>query len=118
MPHKDPEKRKQYRREYRKKNKEKLNKQDKEYYYKKYRKTESCRKSHRIARWKQQGILCFDYDLLNELYLKTTHCEFCNCELNKCPKSRKCLDHDHTITDRFNVRGVLCNSCNAKDVLK
>jgi hypothetical protein len=30
----------------------------------------------------------------------------------------RCLDHDHSITDRFNVRGVLCGKCNLKDVLK
>ena len=71
-----------------------------------------------IGRWKSQGILCFDYDLLYDLYVKTTHCEFCNCELNKCSKTRKCLDHDHSITDKFNVRGILCISCNIKDVLK
>ena len=55
--------------------------------------------------------------MLYELYLKTSRCEYCNCELDKCSKSRKCLDHDHSITDRFNVRGILCNSCNRKDVL-
>ena len=29
-------------------------------------------------------------------------------------KTTRCLDHDHSITDRFNVRYVLCNSCNVK----
>jgi hypothetical protein len=108
---------KEYKRQYYLKNKEKMSQANKEY-NNEYRKTETWKKSHRISNWRSRGILCFDWDLLNDLFLLTTHCEFCNCELNKCPKSRKCLDHDHTITDRFNVRGVLCNSCNAKDVLK
>tara|TARA_R110002072_G_C7720156_1_gene514817 strand:+ start:316 stop:720 length:405 start_codon:yes stop_codon:yes gene_type:complete len=83
-----------------------------------YRQTEQGKKSHRISLWKCQGILCFDWNLLYDLFISTTYCEFCNCELNTNTKTRKCLDHDHSITDKFNVRGVLCNSCNIKDVLK
>ena len=130
---------KEYRKEYYLNNKGKMNQQSKEYYlkniektkeyhnknreklkeyYKEYRQTEKGKKTARISDWKRQGILCFDYDLLYQLYLKTTHCEYCECELNKCSKSVKCLDHDHSITDKFNVRGVICHICNIKDVLK
>jgi len=131
MPFKDPEKRKEYLRQYRLKNKEKLLQQTKEYRIKnkdkivkigqKYRKTPQGKKSHRLTGWKHIGVLCFDYDLLYELYINTTHCEYCNCKLTENTKRKattRCLDHDHSITDRFNVRGVLCNSCNLKDVLK
>ena len=55
-----------------------------------------------------------------QINLKTTHCEYCNCELTidryNTPTTR-CLDHNHNITDKFNVRGVLCHSCNVKDAL-
>ena len=50
------------------------------------------------------------------MYINTTHCENeeCKCLLNQCTKSRKCVDHNHNITDDDNVRDILCNSCNAK----
>ena len=98
MPIKDPVKRKEY---------DRL-----------YRQTEKCKKANRISNWKSRGILCFNYNLLYDIFVKTTNCEFCNCILNTDSRTRRCLDHNHNITDRFNVRGVLCNSCNRKDVLK
>ena len=113
MPHKNKEERNEYQRLYRIKNKEKIKKQDKE-----YRQTDKRKKTNRISLWKYYGILCFDWNLLYDLFVSTTNCEFCNCELNTNTKTRKCLDHDHSITDKFNVRGVLCNSCNSKDVFK
>jgi len=85
---------------------------------KEYIKTDKGSKVCRIFDWKRRGILCFDFDLLNDLFLSTTKCEFCNCKLDTNTKSRKCLDHDHSITDKFNIRAVLCMSCNIKDVLK
>ena len=116
MAYKDLEKRKEYNRQYRLKNKEKISQQKKEYH-----KTEAGKKTHRISQWKNRGILCFDFDLLYDLFLKTTHCEFCNCELTTdryTQSTTRCLDHDHSITDKFNIRGVLCHLCNFKDVLK
>jgi len=125
---KNKEKQKEYSKQYRLKNKE----YQKEYYLKnkkdilkkqseykdEYNKTPQRKKTLRISNWKHQGILCFDYNLLYDIFLSTNRCEYCDCELNKCNKSRKCLDHDHNITDRFNVRGVLCMQCNLKDVLR
>lgn len=114
---------KEYKRQYYLKNKDKIkehyikNKDEISIKRKDYFKTETYKKSNRISHWKHRGILCFDYNLLYDIFLSTNKCEFCNCELNKCSKSRKCLDHDHTITDKFNVRGVLCHSCNIKDIL-
>ena len=74
-----------------------------------------------ISQWKSRGILCFDYNLLYDIFVKTTNCEFCNVELTIdtiTTSTTRCLDHNHNITDRFNVRGVLCHLCNFKDVLK
>ena len=28
------------------------------------------------------------------------------------------LDHSHTINNRDNIRGILCNKCNCNDVFK
>ena len=122
-----PQDRKEYQRQYKLKNKEKIRQQRKQYRIKnkeklshenkEYHKTEAGRKSWLISNWKYQGILCFDWDLIHELYINTTHCEFCNCELNVKGTNKKCLDHDHSINNKFNIRGVLCHSCNIKDVL-
>ncbi len=126
MPYKDPEKQKEYFKQYRLNNKEKQkeyrnkNKEKIAQLKKENSKTEKGKKTRRIAQWKHQGILCFDYKLLYDIFLSTSKCEYCNCELTTdryCKSTTRCLDHDHTITDKFNIRGVLCNSCNLKDVL-
>jgi len=110
---KNIEKISQHKKEYHNKNREKILKQQKE-----YNKTEKGKKSYRISHWKQRGILCFDYNLLYDIFLSTNKCEFCNVLLQGIGRDCKCLDHDHSITDKFNVRGVLCKSCNNKDVLR
>ena len=121
------EERKEKDRQYRLKNKEKAkqyrlnNKEKRKEYLKEYCKTEEYKKSNRITNWKYRGILCFNYSLLYDLFLSTKNCEYCNVELTTDryhQSTTRCLDHDHNITDRFNVRGVLCHSCNVKDVLK
>ena len=115
MPYKDLDKKKQYHAEYmRQYRQDKKYKEKEKQYIKQYQKTEQGRKSTRIAQWKQQGILFHDYDLLYEIYLQTSHCDECNCQLNNCEKSRKCVDHDHSITYDNNVRNILCASCNSK----
>ena len=124
MPYKDPEKIKEYQKEYREKHREKtkvLNKIYREKHkekikeeHKVYSQTEQGKKTHRISTWKYRGIIFHDFDLLYEMYIQTTHCDQCKCKLNQCQKSRKCVDHDHTITDDDNVRNILCLSCNSK----
>ena len=127
MPLKDPEKQKEYVRKWRLKNKERMAKTAKEYYikneelYKQYRQTNEAKKKNKILTWKRQGIMCFDFDLLYDLFISTTNCEFCKIKLTidrHNTSTTRCLDHDHNITDKINVRGVLCISCNNKDVLK
>ena len=112
--------RKEYKRQWYLKNKEKRKEQMKEYRFenkekiKKYRQTPEYKKSERIIKWKSQGIIFHDWDLLHEIYIQTTHCDVCKCLLNQCGKSRKCVDHDHSITDDNNVRNILCHCCNNK----
>ena len=120
------EQKKEYNRLYRIKNKDRINEKMRLYDHKnkerikEYRQTEQSKKTMRISKWKQYGILCFDWNLLYDIFLKTSHCEFCKVELTidrYIKPTTRCLDHDHSINDKFNVRGVLCHSCNIKDVL-
>ena len=75
------------------------------------------KKKNRIGNWKTMGIICGDWDALYERFMTTTHCENCDVLLTGGGLSRtgKCLDHDHSINDRENVRGVLCHACNTND---
>lgn len=79
-----------------------------------YRQLHKNSKSMIISRWKVRGILFFDYDLLYDIYLECIYCDDCKCELNKCSRSVRCLDHDHSINEYDNVRGIVCNLCNIK----
>ena len=117
---KNKEKIKEYNKEYREKHKEKAkecrekHKEKKKEYNKEYSQTEQGKKNLRINNWKYRGIIFHDFDLLHDMYLQTTHCDQCKCLLNQCEKSRKCVDHDHSITDDDNVRNILCVCCNFK----
>ena len=125
MPWKDPEVAKQKQKEYREKNKEKLKQNSKEWYekpenkdkVKQYQQTEAGKKSNRISKWKYQGIITDDYDALYEKFINTENCELCDVVLTTnrySTKTRRCVDHDHSITDRDNVRNIVCHSCNSK----
>ena len=82
----------EYHRRWRAKNKEKYNALGKKWknankdklkeHFNKYRQSPKGIKMRRIHGWRQQGIKC-----------------------------KRCLDHDHTI-EGYNVRQVLCYSCN------
>ena len=87
-------------------------------YSNKYRKTEKGHKITTFCSWRRIGIIFHDWDLLYDMYMEATHCDFCKCELDTgLYKTKKCLDHDHDIIDDDNVRGILCNRCNINDVL-
>ena len=65
-----PSNSKQYNQEYYLKNKEKHKE-----YYKKYQQTPEGKKINKISSWKYQGIIFFDWDLLYEIFIETTHCD-------------------------------------------
>jgi len=83
---------------------------------------ESAKEHHKkgaISCWKKHGIFCDgEWDEVYDWYMSETHCNVCDTLLSlDAGKSRKVLDHDHEI-DGYNIRGVICCSCNFKDVRK
>jgi len=70
----------------------------------------------KINGWKSWGIIWDDYNIIYDLYITTTNCDYCNKEFKD--SQDRCLDHDHSINDSNNIRGFLCRVCNTKDVLK
>ena len=69
-----------------------------------------------ISIWKSRCIITDDWDNVYDVYINTTNCDYCNKKF-KDNKDRH-LDHDHSIKDDNNIRGILCCRCNTTDVLK
>ena len=93
-------------------------KEEKAEYDRVYSQTPNGLKVRRISTWKTNGIITDDYDALYERFMNTSHCEKCDVELTsggRTTRTTKCVDHDHSIKDRENVRGILCNACNIND---
>jgi hypothetical protein len=67
-------------------------------------------KSQLISHWKRWGVICEDFDMLYQEYIKKTKCEHCGKDF-KSTKDRH-LDHDHS-TGLF--RAVVCQACNVCD---
>jgi len=123
MPYKDPEIRKAYEKEWRennkayfkqyhKNNKEHMSKQQKE-----YRHTEEGLMFCKILDWERQGVIYYDMKELYYIVKMTKHCHYCWCLLveGQYGSNRKCLDHNHETGE---PRGVICHTCNIKDVFK
>ena len=94
MPHKDPEKRKEY---------------NKQYYQ-----SPAGKKIYRICDWKKRGVIHQNFDELYEKFINTEYCDLCSVKLTidrYNTSTTRCLDHCHE-TGEF--RNVLCNSCNVK----
>ena len=74
---------------------------------------EKNKKKIKIRGWIQQKIISNDWDATYEWVMNTKNCEDC-CVLleNGVGNNGKCLDHDHSINDRPNIRAVLCFYCN------
>lgn len=113
------DKKRLYRKQYYQKNKQ----NELQYYHqnkqkiKQYQQTPQGLKSKRISNWKTYGVICDNFDALYDHYTKTSYCDFCRVELSTSKErcaTTKCLDHDHTITDRPNFRNILCHCCNVQ----
>tara|TARA_R110002072_G_scaffold2508_3_gene21236 strand:- start:2653 stop:2997 length:345 start_codon:yes stop_codon:yes gene_type:complete len=84
-----------------------------------YRHSEKGYKTHRIDQWRNKyGIIC-DYDKIYDIFINTTNCDHCNCELQsiqlKVLSARsRTLDHCHSCGA---ARGILCNICNLQNKL-
>ena len=109
-----------YVKEYRQRNLEKVKAKDR-IYSKKYKERqlkenpEEFLKKGCLNRWNKAGIICDDMDGVYNHYLNCNRCEYCDEPFIN--SKDKCLDHDHSIIDRNNIRGVLCRKCNFLDVL-
>ena len=90
-----------------------LNLEQKKLYDKEHRKTEAGKKSQRISRWRNRGVINDDFNSLYEYYINCKNCEECNVELieGNFGSNKKCLDHNHE-TGLF--RNVVCCACNTK----
>ena len=122
---------KAYQKKYAEENKETIAERDHAYYKKRYAEhpeiyketnTKSRnkhivkrRKYERMANWKKYGIICDDMEGVYNHYINCHKCEYCDDEFKN--EDDRCLDHDHSIIDRNNIRGVLCRKCNFEDVL-
>ena len=93
------------------------NKEHKKEYFKEYFKTEQGIKSSRITQWKRRGIYeDYDFNIIYDIYISTDLCDYCNTPLveGNYGSNRKCLDHHHITGE---IRGILCHTCNVRDVL-
>ena len=63
-----------------------------------------------IGCWKKRGIRCDEeWDEVYDWWLNAKSCDICDKEFEN--SKDRCLDHDH-ILEGYNVRGILCKSCN------
>tara|TARA_R100000541_G_scaffold189_2_gene743 strand:- start:1334 stop:1651 length:318 start_codon:yes stop_codon:yes gene_type:complete len=82
---------------------------DRKEYMKDYAKTSAGRKVLRIANWKNNKIICDDWDLMYERFINTERCECCNKVFAPPPAKDKHLDHNH---QTGKIRNILCRNCN------
>lgn len=80
-------------------------------------KTPEGKKSNRIGKWKQSGII---YDQTNDevynWFMNIKECMACFVKLIDGLKGNsRCLDHNHNIKDAENIRAVLCRNCNSHE---
>ena len=118
----NPEKRKGYRKKAYDKDPEKFRLRNEKWAkenpekVKAYLESDLYKKGSKIARWKHLGIICDNWENIHRVYMATNKCDFC-LEPFKDSRDRH-LDHNHSILDSYNIRGILCRVCNTTDVLK
>ena len=101
-----PRDRKKYNKEYNKQwyqnNKEYKKEQSKEYYQN--------NKEHKKEYFKEY------FNIIYDIYISTDLCDYCNTPLveGNHGSNKKCLDHNHSTGE---IRGVICHTCNVRDVL-
>ena len=73
-------------------------------------------KCNRINTWRSQGIYSDNWDKTYMEFMNKSNCENCGIKFTygKRSKTTKVLDHDHTIQKQYNIRNILCMSCNSK----
>lgn len=83
-------------------------------YMNKYRKSPTGAKANCKARWKYAkmnfGKNDYMFDTIYYQYLAQTHCETCGIPFSD--QVSKTLDHDHSIPNEYNIRGIICPCCN------
>ena len=77
-------------------------------------------KRRRISHWKDAGIISNDWGATYEKFMNTLNCENTECNVlltidRYRTATSKCLDHDHSIINEYNIRAVLCHSCNVNN---
>ena len=100
------EERSAYNKAYQAKNREQILAQRAE-----WRQTPQGKKALTKDQWKKRGLNMEQFEGVYQRYLDTDICDNCNCELNQCNSSRKCMDHSH---DTGDFRNILCLSCNTR----
>jgi len=93
-------------------------KEEKRLQKKAYNQSPEGKKAQKKGKWKYHGIIIKNFDEFYEKFLSTTHCQICKKKLTidkYNTHSTKCVDHDHNINDRENVRYICCNACNSND---
>ena len=91
-----------------------------------YSKTPARIKSNRISNWKHKDIIVpdNDFDKFYDEFLSVEICQkkvSCNGAIltydKQATRTTRCVDHDHNINDKPNVRFICCHACNANDNL-
>ena len=96
----------------------KINEKNRDHVKKRQSKKQWAKNNHdnvKISGWKSYGIITTDWNNVYDVYINTTNCNYCNKKFKNTLD--RCLDHDHSIKDNNNIRGIICRPCNTKDVL-
>jgi len=71
----------------------------------------SYHKKNMKYQWKKSGIIFNGmFEEIYDIYINCSECDYCKKPF-KSSRHRH-LDHDHDITDEYNIRNILCNNCN------